>query len=166
MPKLFSRRAPRALRMSLYAALSMLVAGPVVLLAPGFSPPAFAGVISGDFDGDSDLDCNDLDLLSSEIAAGTNNLAFDLNGDSLVSLDDLDAWLSVAGNDNGFADSYLLGDANLDGSVDGQDFIIWNAAKFTVNSSWCSGDFNADGFVDGLDFIIWNSNKFQSIPLD
>ena len=25
---------------------------------------------------------------------------------------------------------YLLGDANLDGTVDGQDFLIWNSNKF------------------------------------
>ena len=53
-------------------------------------------------------------------------------------------------------------DANLDGFVDGLDFIEWNANKFTPVAEWCAGDFNADGFVDGLDFIIWNANKFQS----
>jgi hypothetical protein len=56
--------------------------------------------------------------------------------------------------------AYAVGDANLDGFVDGLDFIRWNANKFTTNSNWCDGDFNADGFVDGLDFIEWNANKF------
>ena len=54
------------------------------------------------------------------------------------------------------------GDANLDGVVDGLDFIEWNTDKFTANAEWCAGDFNADGFIDGLDFIIWNDNKFMS----
>ena len=57
---------------------------------------------------------------------------------------------------------FLKGDANLDGVVDGQDFILWNTNKFTSNPAWCKGDFNADGVVDGQDFIIWNTNKFTS----
>ena len=57
--------------------------------------------------------------------------------------------------------AYLLGDANLDGVVDGQDFIIWNANKFTFTSAWSQGDFNADGTTDGQDFVIWNMFKFQ-----
>ncbi len=54
------------------------------------------------------------------------------------------------------------GDANLDGTVDGLDFIEWNAHKFTNTAAWCSGDFNADGIVDGQDFVAWNMNKFTS----
>ncbi len=57
---------------------------------------------------------------------------------------------------------YLKGDANLDGTVDGMDFLDWNANKFTSTPAWCSGDFNADGVVDGQDFLIWNGNKFMS----
>ena len=57
---------------------------------------------------------------------------------------------------------YLLGDANLDGIVDGQDFLVWNSNKFATTSAWTRGDFNVDGFVDGQDFLIWNSNKFQN----
>jgi hypothetical protein len=46
--------------------------------------------------------------------------------------------------------------------VDGSDFGIWNANRFSLNAAWCSGDFNADGGIDGSDFGIWNSFKFQS----
>lgn len=59
----------------------------------------------------------------------------------------------------------LGGDANGDGVVDGQDFIIWNTNKFTAGTDWTTGDFNGDGITDGQDFIVWNSNKFTSIPL-
>ncbi len=55
-----------------------------------------------------------------------------------------------------------MGDANLGGSVDGQDFIRWNAHKFTSSAKWSDGDFNADGVVDGQDFILWNFRKFPS----
>lgn len=50
----------------------------------------------------------------------------------------------------------------LDGTVDGQDFIIWNTNKFTDSNSWVTGDFNGDALVDGGDFIIWNVHKFIS----
>ena len=46
----------------------------------------------------------------------------------------------------------LLGDANLDGVVDGTDFGIL-AANFNKGvSRWDQGDFNYDGVVDGADF--------------
>ena len=56
----------------------------------------------------------------------------------------------------------LFGDANLDGTVDGQDFIAWNNSKFTSLSSWAGGDFDGNGTVDGQDFIIWNNYKFMT----
>jgi hypothetical protein len=59
----------------------------------------------------------------------------------------------------------LRGDANGDGAVDGSDFNIWNANKFTLGTEWPSGDFNCDGNTDGSDFNIWNANKFTSVAL-
>ena len=55
-----------------------------------------------------------------------------------------------------------VGDADLDGTVDGLDFHRMEQNKFTHMAAWCAGDFNADGVVDGLDFIKWNDNKFTS----
>ncbi|MEM8680867.1 MAG: proprotein convertase P-domain-containing protein [Planctomycetota bacterium] len=120
-------------------------------------------VVSGDFDGDGDYDHDDINALTNEIAAGTNGASFDLTGDGTVNLADRDAWLSEAGEANlGPGQSYLVGDANLDGTVDGADFVVWNDNKFTSNANWCDGDFNADGVIDGADFLAWNGNKFQS----
>ena len=59
----------------------------------------------------------------------------------------------------------LPGDANGDGAVDGQDFIIWNDNKFQANTDWLTADFNGDGVTDGQDFVIWNDNKFTGISL-
>ena len=118
---------------------------------------------SGDFNNDGSYDCADIDALTSAIAQGTNNSTYDLTGDSLVNDADLTSWLTEAGAENlPTGDSYLRGDMNLDGTVDGQDFLTWNDNKFTSNSAWCSGDVNADGSVDGQDFVIWNDNKFQT----
>ena len=55
----------------------------------------------------------------------------------------------------------ILGDANLDGVVDGQDFVAWNSNKFSSGTSWATGDFNGDGVTDGQDFVHWNTNKFM-----
>jgi hypothetical protein len=50
----------------------------------------------------------------------------------------------------------------LNGDVDGSDFGIWNAHKFTSVAAWCSGDFSANGVIDGSDLGIWNAHKFTS----
>ena len=50
----------------------------------------------------------------------------------------------------------------VDAVVDGSDFGIWNANKFTATGKWSKGDFNADGSSDGSDFGIWNANKFTA----
>ena len=57
----------------------------------------------------------------------------------------------------------LPGDANLDGVVDGSDFVAWNLFKFQAGTDWATGDFNFDGTTDGSDFVIWNMFKFQSL---
>ncbi len=119
--------------------------------------------VSGDFDMNGVYDCDDVNALTTEISQNGNGASFDLTSDGVVDGDDLSSWLAEAGavnNANGGA--YLVGDANLDGSVDVSDFNLWNGIKFTTNSNWCDGDFNADGVADVSDFNLWNGNKFQS----
>ena len=116
-----------------------------------------------DFNSDDACDIVDIDLLIMEIAAETDDPTFDLNGDSLVNLTDRDEWLGRAGALNLVSGNpYIVADFNLDGFVDGLDFIDWNANKFSATGSWSLGDANADGVTDGLDFIEWNANKFTS----
>jgi hypothetical protein len=118
-----------------------------------------------DFNNDGDADCRDIDALVAAIVLGLNPPAFDLTGEGVVNRADLEKWLDDAPIVNGLAiQRYLPGDANLDTVVDGVDFGIWNAHKFTVGASWCRGDFNADGFIDGGDFGIWNAHKFTASP--
>ncbi len=119
--------------------------------------------VDGDFNNDGNYDCTDIDSLVAVIAAGSNDAAFDLNGDNVVNTADRDIWLSFAGTANlSSGNSYLQGDANLDGVVDVSDFNQWNSNKFNSVAAWCAGDFTADGVVDVSDFNIWNSNKFNS----
>lgn len=117
-----------------------------------FLLPALAIAQSGDINQDGSWDCLDIDALVDEIVAGTNNPTFDFNGDGIVDAADLEPWLDEAGSMNGV--TYLGGDANLDGAVDGSDFIIWNQNSFTFGNGWCGGDFNGDGFTDNADLNI------------
>ena len=118
--------------------------------------------VDGDFNDDGVYDCEDIDALTTNVAGGTNDLAFDLDGDGMLSTADVSAWLAEAGAiNNASGGAYLPGDANLDGIVDISDFNVWNANKFSTGS-WCSGDFNASGVVDISDFNVWNANKFTT----
>ena len=124
--------------------------------------------VNGDFNGDLNWDCADIDALVAEVVAGTNNAAFDMNGDGEVNVQDITGaggWLEVGGANNPDqtgGNPFLVGDANLNGSVDVSDFNVWNMNKFTNTAEWCAGDFNADGSVDVSDFNLWNMAKFQS----
>jgi len=59
----------------------------------------------------------------------------------------------------------LLGDANLDGKVNGSDFTLM-ASHFNdaVTNGWDEGDFNYSGTVNGADFVLLadNFNQFAS----
>lgn len=121
--------------------------------------------VDGDFNDDGSHDCSDVDALVATIASGSHENLFDLTNDGLVDDADLAAWLVEGGAANAAetgGNPFLDGDANLDGTVDGADFITWNNFKFTSTPAWCRGDFTADGMVDGGDFIVWNANKFTS----
>jgi hypothetical protein len=118
---------------------------------------------TGDFDADGDFDCDDIDALVALVASDAYISSFDMDLNGQLNLDDVDQWLAVAGAANlTNGNAFLPGDANLDGAVNGDDFLIWNAHKFSLTAAWCQGDFNADGSTDGNDFVIWNANKFTS----
>ena len=53
-----------------------------------------------DFNNDGQLNCTDIDALVAEIAAGTNSSLFDLTGDGLVDIADLDEWRVQGGAAN------------------------------------------------------------------
>ncbi len=136
----------------------------------GYQGSLTAGVsVTGDFDNSGTWNCIDIDLLVTEIATGGSDLAFDMNADGNITAADITetgtGWLTVGGTNNPSntgGNAFLIGDANLDGTVDGADFLIWNTSKFTGDNGWCGGDFDADGQTDGADFLAWNANKFTS----
>lgn len=113
-----------------------------------------------DFNGDFKCDGGDIDELQASLVGGSPDPdVYDLTGDSQVDVNDRNSWLELAGTLN-YGAPYLLGDANLDGSVDTSDFNIWNENRLTNRHAWTSGDFNVDGSVDVSDFNLWNGSKF------
>ena len=125
-------------------------------------------VFACDFDANGDCSVDDLNTLLAEgpisggIPVDSSNQRYDINNDGVLNNDDAALWLSEAALVDGLASPYKEGDANLDGFVDGSDFVIWNESKFSASLAWDNGDFNGDGFVDGQDFILWNANKFTA----
>ena len=97
-------------------------------------------------------------------AAAANNL---IPGNSLYGLGYADS--ADPGNPAGLLPTIevmytLLGDANLDGKVNGTDFNILAANFNQSGRSWDEGDFNYDGDVNGTDFVLMadNFNQFAS----
>ena len=108
--------------------------------------------VEGDFNRNGMLDANDIDLLSAEVRENTNDLRFDLNGDSLVDGDDRSTWV------NELKGTYF-GDANLDGEFNSGDLVeIFRIGHYedevAGNSSWSTGDWNGDQEFDSGDFVL------------
>ena len=109
--------------------VASLLPGQYETLNPGLIFELQTSTAACDFDANGVCDVDDVDLLIMEIVAGANNPLFDLNQDNAVDLLDRDQWLADAAAFAGFSSPYLLGDADLNGLVDGSDFNIWSAEQ-------------------------------------
>ena len=110
-------------------------------------PTGFEDV--GDLDGNEIIEYGDIDLLAEQIRGG-QELAFDLNADGVVDLNDQSKLI----------EEYLgtkLGDTDLDGQVAFADFLAL-ADNFGGPGGWASGDFDASGDVQFADFLILAEN--------
>jgi hypothetical protein len=56
----------------------------------------------------------------------------------------------------------LLGDANLDGFVNAEDFTLYSENQGQANATWDEGDFNYDGMVNAEDFTLFAENIGQA----
>jgi hypothetical protein len=105
--------------------------------------------VPGDFDGSGSLDAPDIDDLTAQSAGGTNNLAYDLNSDTLVNSSDVDVWIKDLFNS-------WIGDADLDGQFNSSDLVqVLASGTYEVDTAavWSTGDFNGDGRTDSSDLV-------------
>ncbi|MCA9213245.1 MAG: hypothetical protein KDB27_09280 [Planctomycetales bacterium] len=122
-----------------------------------------AALLPGDFNLDGVLDAADIDALSEEVRSGTNNAAFDLNGDTVVNDADRFVWV------DDFRGTYF-GDSNLDGEFNSTDFVVvFTARKYEAgadtDATWATGDWNGDGNFDSTDFVrAFTSGGYEKGP--
>ena len=117
-----------------------------------------------DLNGDDFCTVDDVDTLVASLVAANHDRLYDLNFDGLVNQSDLDVWLRVAAEENGFSAPYLSGDANLDGHVDATDLNALAIHWTTDVALWSAGDFQPDGMIDSIDLNEIGVNWQQSVP--
>ena len=113
------------------------------------------GVLFGDFDGDMDVDCDDLDgyigNLDTAVVAGNPEATLDFNTDGTITESDaISVVTMLVVTSNGVTGTFV-GDFDCDGSVDvlGDAFALVGSLGSTV-TSYSDGDANFDGTVDVL----------------
>jgi hypothetical protein len=133
----------------------------------GFEPRS-AGLtlvlsLAGDLDADDAWDADDGDRLAARIRTGyapwLPDAAFDLNGDSVVDLEDHRIWVQDLAKT-------WYGDANLDGEFNTGDLVqVLEAGKYEKGwldewgypqgevAGWSEGDWNGDGVFETGDLV-------------
>jgi hypothetical protein len=106
--------------------------------------------VRGDYDRDGLLTAADLDLQAS-VGFAMQDLAYDLNGDGVVDFDgDRIEWLHQL-------KETWVGDSNLDGKFDTQDFVgVLQAGLYETGeqAGWATGDWNGDLKFDTRDLVV------------
>ncbi len=109
----------------------------------------FGAGLTGDYNGNGELDAEDLDLQAVAIAGGLDPPEFDLTGDGAVNGDDRIFWLHDL-------KSTWVGDADLNGLFDSGDFVavfVEGLYETGEAAGWAQGDWNADLVFDSGDFV-------------
>ncbi len=116
----------------------------------------YSGGLRGDFDGDGDIDADDIDILMANLGGDPGE--FDLTDDGVVDQDDVDEWvfnIVPIGENIGT----VYGDFNLDGEVNAGDLALLATNYGLVGTwGWATGDGNGDGNVDAGDLAMLATN--------
>ena len=115
-------------------------------------------VSSLDLNKDGSVESADIDLLCTAITAVQADLGFDLNLDNEVSALDVAFFLDEYGTS--------AGDANLDGAIAFDDFLILSS-NFGASEEvlWSTGDFDCSGGVEFADFLLLSANFGQGVAV-
>lgn len=116
--------------------------------------------VAGDFNLDGNWDCDDINALILEIAAGTDAGSFDLDGDGVLTTADRDAWLVEAGAVRlASMNAFPVGDLDLNGSVDSTDLgLLLNNFSANNGVAYCGGDIDGDSMVNSTDLGLLLNN--------
>ncbi len=119
----------------------------------------FSGNTVGDFNGDSAVTADDIDVLQNAVHANTDVFYYDLDGNSSADAGDVNFLVqNVIGT--------FLGDAQLDGQVDAADLnqlgVNWRRTNVV---GWGQGDFTGDGRVDARDLNVIGVNWQSGVPV-
>lgn len=130
------------------------------------SPGMIGDVVPVVCDLDSDLDCDTDDINQLIGAIVDSSDAGDMDGDGDTDINDRAAWLSAAGLQNGLSGAYLVGDANLDGTVEVSDLnsvgINWLNTEARL---WTEGNFDGILGTEIQDLNAVGVNWLMSVPL-
>jgi hypothetical protein len=108
--------------------------------------------VPGDFNGNGILDAADIDLLSEQVRAGSNDPLYDLNADTLVNDLDRKVWVhDLKGT--------FFGDTDLDGAFNSADLVQVLASgqyedTIDLNSTWLTRDWDGDGDFTCGDLVV------------
>ena len=104
----------------------------------------------GDYNGNGNLDADDLDLQAVAMVGGQNPAAYDLNNDTLVNFNDRLVWLHDL-------KKTWVGDSDLNGLFNSADFVLaFQAGKYEVQdaaATWVQGDWSGDQRFTSADFV-------------
>jgi uncharacterized repeat protein (TIGR03803 family) len=128
-----------------------------IIITYGSSDPitAIAGYIASGYNGGG---WNGPGIISSAAQTTVNGLSYGLGY-----ADGADGVVSGLSSGQIEVMYTLLGDANLDGYVNGEDFTILAANFNQPATGWDQGDFNYDGQVNGEDFSLLAANFNQGV---
>ncbi len=108
--------------------------------------------LRGDFNGNGEIDVDDINLLTAASASGTDPPGFDLTGDGSVDVADVNEWAKA--KDIGYT---WIGDANFDGQFNTGDFVqvlgIGKYEQVGATAVWSEGDWNGDGVFGTGDLV-------------
>ena len=109
--------------------------------------------IAGDFDGDGDVDADDIDFYAGNLGlpAAGDLAQLDLDGDDLVTLADHDLHIMTLVQTSNGQTGAIIGDMNLDGSVDVlNDAFVLVGGLGSPSGGYANGDLNADQLINVL----------------
>ena len=126
--------------------------------------PAVAGGPAGDFDGDLDVDADDIDILCANM--GGDVATYDMDGDLDVDEDDMIYHIEnlVELQDGSGRVGTMRGDFNLDGFVNATDLAIMKPNFGLSGMLYSDGNANCDVVINGTDLAVLSGNIGFAAP--